>query len=91
MTAVQVAHETADTGLGPVRTTGYRFSVVCPACGGCVQHVNGTALGGESVAVARCVPCEREWMLRVYLAPLETPEQRSARERQARRRMAVVR
>lgn len=92
MTAVQTAHKAPDAGLGPVRMTGYRFAVVCPQCGGGLAHLNGSALGSESVAVARCEPCAREWVVRVYLAPLETPEQRSARERQERRRgrLAVV-
>ena len=72
--------------------SGYHFSLACPSCLGPVAHVNGSALGSESVAVARCEPCAREWVVRVYLAPLETPEQRRARERQERRRagLAVV-
>ena len=72
--------------------SGYRFSLACPTCLGPVAHVNGSALGSESVAVARCAPCEREWVVRVYLAPHETPERRRARERQAakRARLEVV-
>lgn len=66
--------------------SGYRFSVACPSCAGHVDHLNGSALGSESVAVARCEPCAREWMVRVYLCPLDTPEQRSARERKAARK-----
>lgn len=47
---------------------GYRFDCLCPRCGGCLEHVNGTSqAGSQSIAVARCEPCKREWTVNVQL------------------------
>lgn len=67
--------------------TGYRFALICPTCEGTLRHVNGTATGSESSAVAHCDACRYDWAVTVYVTPLETPEQRSARARKARGRL----
>lgn len=46
----------------------YRFDVSCPRCAGPLEHVNGANPdGGLSHAIAACVPCRKQYHLRLEL------------------------
>lgn len=42
---------------------GYLLPLSCPECAGLLEHVNAGKVnaGSECCAVARCVPCRREY------------------------------
>lgn len=71
--------------------TAYTFTLTCPTCAGSMRHVNGTAHGALSVAIAQCDACEREWEVCVRLRPLPDPRrERPAATARARRALRGV-
>lgn len=69
----------------------YQFTLFCPnGCGGdSLTHLHSVAHGALSVAIVRCTACACEYEVSARIAPLETPKQRAARERQRRHRERV--
>lgn len=53
---------------------GYLLEVSCAHCGNELDHVNAVSRAGtESVAVAKCSACSREWIVSVHLRPMVLP------------------
>lgn len=71
--------------------TSYTVHVSCPRCGGTVVRCAEGTPGLDTRAVARCVPCNRDWGVVVELVDVtaeiaSVPDYEAKRERELERR-----
>jgi hypothetical protein len=69
--------------------TGYLFAATCGYCGGRLAHVNGSATGSQTLAVAKCGHCAREWCVTVTLRPLVAEASRRRAELRGREEVSA--
>jgi hypothetical protein len=68
---------------------GYRFALVCPRCGGPVQHrADGRSTGLTTRAIAHCATCRDDWLIEVTLTSTRRISNLDADQPTTQRRVA---